>query len=409
MSYIISLVRKNKNEKLSYFKALFLGLGFMAISATWSLYNSYVPIFLKKFISSQTLIGFIMTFDNIVAITLQPYFGALSDHTHTRFGSRMPYLLIGIPVAAVFFAVIPFADNFWILVTVLIIMNLAMSLFRSPTIALMPDLTPSRLRSKANGVINLMGGLGAAIAFGPCAIIYKMNPTFPFLLLSLFMLIVLILFMLFLREPERTVQKKRLKFTRVIKDVIRTKKGNVLNVLFAIFFWFFGYSGISAFFTLYGKEFLLINEGDAAWSLMYFSIAFIIFAIPSGILASKFGRKKVIITGIIGLIITFLTLFFLRDILIIRIMLSVGGLFWACVNINSYPIIADSAGEKIGAFTGIYYFFSTIPAILSPIFVGFLIEYISYPMLFINAIVSFALALYFILKTTDTPVIGQDN
>jgi len=139
---------KNNGEKLSYSKSIFIGLGFLIITATWSLYNSFVPIFLKKFIAAESIIGVIMTLDNIAAITLQPFFGALSDNTYTRYGHRLPFILIGAPIAAIFFAVIPLANSFVLLLAVLLIMNMAMSIFRSPTIALMPDLTPPKLRRR---------------------------------------------------------------------------------------------------------------------------------------------------------------------------------------------------------------------------------------------------------------------
>ncbi|MDI3547140.1 MAG: maltose/moltooligosaccharide transporter [Halanaerobiales bacterium] len=403
MNYISSLVKDGQEDQLAYGKAIFLGLGFFIITATWSLYNSFVPIFLKGFIRSESIIGLIMTFDNIAAITLQPYFGALSDNTDSKYGHRLPFLMIGIPIAAVFFALIPFAGNFWLLLTFLIIMNLAMSVFRSPTIALMPDLTPSPLRSKANGVINFMGGIGAVLTYAVGSLLYDIHPAIPFILFALLLVGVLILYLWKLKEPTRAKERERVNIIRVIVEVFQAKDKKILFVLFAIFFWFFGYSGVEAFFTLYGKEFLGIKESAAAFSLTFFSLSFVIFAIPSGLLASKIGRKKTIIGGIIGLLVIFAGLVVIRDLLLIRLALLIGGLFWAFININSYPMVVDEAGKKIGAYTGVYYFFSTIPAILSPVFVGRLIEYFSYPVLFINSVVSFLIALVLMLKVEGRP------
>ncbi|HLV08690.1 MAG TPA: MFS transporter [Halanaerobiales bacterium] len=402
--YISSLLKKGK-EKISYPKAIFLGLGFFITSATWTLYNSFVPIFLRNFIASQTMIGFIMTFDNIAAITLQPYFGAVSDNTHSRYGHRLPFLIIGMPIAAVFYALIPFANKFWLLLCFIIIMNLAMSVFRSPIIALMPDLTPPKLRSKANGVINLMGGLGASLTFALGSILYDIHQSIPFMLFSILMVIILLLFMWKLKEPVRARTEERVNIIKVIRDIFNEENKKVLNVLLAIFFWFFGYSGVETFFTLYGKEFLMIKESAAAMSLAAFSLTFVLFAIPSGFIASNIGRRKTILAGISGLFLVFASLIYIRELLIIRIVLLVGGLFWALININSYPMVVEKAGKSIGAYTGLYYFFSTIPAILSPITVGFLIEKFGYPLLFISAVISFALAFFFMFnagaKTTE--------
>jgi len=398
--YISSLVKEG-TDRLSYFKAAFLGLGFLIVTATWTLYNSFVPIFLKNFIASETIIGFIMTFDNIAAITIQPYFGALSDKTNTRFGHRLPYLMIGIPIAAVFYGLIPFAQTLWLMLVFIVIMNFGMSVFRSPVIALMPDLTPSKLRSKANGVINFMGGVGAILAFLFGSKMYEVNPALPFVLFSALMILVLILFMFKLREPQRPTTDENVSIIRVIKDVFTADNRVVLNVLFAIFFWFFGYSAVETFFTLYGKEFLLIRESEAAMSLTFFSLTFVLFAIPSGIIATSIGRRKTILTGISGLILIFAVLIFMKDMLIIRILLFIGGIFWAMININSYPMVVEKAGENIGAYTGLYYFFSTIPAILSPVIVGFLMEHIGYIMLFISGMVSFVLAMYFMFRVRE--------
>lgn len=400
MKKINSMVKKN-GEKLSYSKSIFIGLGFLIITATWSLYNSFVPIFLKKFIEAESIIGIVMTLDNIAAITLQPVFGALSDNTHTKFGHRLPFILIGAPIAAVFFAVIPLANSLLLLLVVLIIMNLAMSIFRSPTIALMPDLTPPKLRSKGNGLINFMGGIGAVLTFLLGSYLYDIDPFLPFVLLSFLLIIIVLLYLWKLEEPAKAVKEEKINIYKVIKDIFNIENRNIFYILLAIFFWFFGYSSIETFFTLYGKEFLLIKESVAARSLMYFSASFVLFAIPSGYLSSVIGRKKTISSGITGLLFTFLALAFLRNILYINIALAIGGFFWALININSYPMIVNKAQENIGAYTGVYYFFATLPAILSPMFAGWIIQFFGYGTLFLNAVVALSIALFFMLKVKD--------
>src|SRR5690606_28486146 len=161
-------------------KTWLLGFGFFSISLTWALYNAFVPLFLEKYIASTMVIGFLMTIDNYFALFLQPWVGNRSDRTNTRFGRRMPYLLIGMPLAAVFMTLIPLHVSLITLVLFMVLMNLSMSLYRSPTVALMPDITPDAQRSKANGIINFMGGIGAVAAFGAGSILYEANQTLPF-------------------------------------------------------------------------------------------------------------------------------------------------------------------------------------------------------------------------------------
>jgi len=187
----------------SYRKTFLLGFGFFSISLLWSIYNSYIPIFLKEFSLSSLLVGFIMTFDNILAIVLQPYIGFLSDQTRTRFGRRMPFIMVGAPIAAVFFLLIPFAKSLnigWMITTILI-MNLAMAIFRAPVIALMPDTVPSQSRSKANGVVNFMGGLGALLAFLVGSKLYEINKSLPFIIGGVALVVSCLLVFVFVKEP----------------------------------------------------------------------------------------------------------------------------------------------------------------------------------------------------------------
>ncbi len=158
----------NLVEDFKYWKVYLLGLGFFGISVLWPLYNAYVPIFLKDFALPSFVIGFIMTIDNLFAIFMLPYIGTLSDQTRTRIGRRKPYILVGAPLGALFFALIPLSKDLGslaLMMFVIILMNFSMALFRSPLIAFMPDVTPSEKRSQANGIINFMGGFGALLAY----------------------------------------------------------------------------------------------------------------------------------------------------------------------------------------------------------------------------------------------------
>lgn len=150
-------------EKLDYRKTFLIGFGFFASSLAWSLYNTFVPILLKeRYIESTALIGFIMTIDNIFGVVFQPLIGQVSDRTRTRFGKRMPYIVLSVPICALAFMFIPRTTSLTAMMAVIILFNLVMSLWRSPVVALMPDLSPPILRSKANGVINMMGASAAS-------------------------------------------------------------------------------------------------------------------------------------------------------------------------------------------------------------------------------------------------------
>ncbi|MBD2869186.1 SLC45 family MFS transporter [Paenibacillus arenilitoris] len=383
-------------------KTWLLGFGFFSISITWALYNAFVPFFLEKFLTSTALIGFMMTIDNYFALFLQPWIGSRSDRTRSRFGKRMPYLLLGMPLAAVFGALIPWHTGLLTLVLFMVLMNLSMSLYRSPTVALMPDITPEGKRTQANGVINFMGGIGSIIAFGGGAFLYERHISLPFLTSSVLTLICLAILLYAIRERRDAVS-----FAPAERQSSVSFRGEwnrpTVFLLCAIFFWFLSYQGVEAFFTLYGKNHLQLTEGQASFSLAFFSLAFVLGAIPSGLLGKRFGKKRIIAIGVAGLIACFAAISFIDSLLPLRVLLIVGGLFWAMININSYPFVVSLGKEEsIGTRTGIYYLFSSLAAIASPPLMGGLIDLFGYSALFYVATGGMVVALLFLLGVRDS-------
>ncbi|MGN7762914.1 SLC45 family MFS transporter [Paenibacillus sp. 22594] len=399
-------------------KVWLLGFGFFSISITWSLYNAFVPFFLEKYVHSVALISFMMTIDNYFALFLQPWIGNRSDRTASRFGRRIPYLMIGMPLAAVLTMLIPFHTGLFTLLLFMMMMNLAMSLYRSPTVALMPDITPEPHRTKANGLINFMGGVGSILAFGAGSYLYDVSPVLPFMVAGLITLLCLFIVSRFIKEDrdgvngpavnaaaipgaERNLQLKsgsgpkgRPARISLTKQLDRT----TVWLLAAIFFWFVAYQGVETLFTLYGKHHLGLSEQAASFSLTFFSLAFVIFAIPSGWLGGRFGKKNIIILGVCGLMVVFALVGFAENVLLLRGLLLLGGMFWACININSYPyVVATGDEESIGTRTGIYYLVSSLAAITSPPLLGLLIDLTDYSILFYAATVSMAFALVCLL------------
>jgi len=376
--------------KLDYKKTLLLGFGFLGISLIWSIYNSYMPIFLREYRLPLWLVGLVMTFDNIAGITIQPYVGFLSDRTRTRFGRRMPYLMVGAPIAAVFFALIPIlhltTHVFALLIIAVIIMNIAMAIFRTPTVALMPDITPSPLRSKANGIINFMGGLGTTVAFLGGAYLYKANRGLPFYVGAALMLAATAIVLLVIREPQGYTEEatEGVGVLATIREIIGSQEKSALFILLAIFTWFIGYNAIETFWTTYGKEFLGISESSAAAMLTFVSGAFLLFALPAGFIATRFGRRRTILVGLSTMIVFILSAYFVTNLIYLRFMLVIAGIAWALININSFPMVSDIAPPgKIGSYTGLYYFFSMAAAITAPPLVGALMDLLGLRTLFL--------------------------
>lgn len=410
-------------ERVNYGKIFLLGFGFFGISIIWALYNAYVPIFLKDFALSSFIIGIVMVIDNIFAIVMLPYIGALSDKTRTKWGRRMPYIMIGAPSAALFFALIPIARRYQVLALMMgtiIFMNFFMALFRSPVIALMPDITPSRFRSQANGIINFMGGLGALFAYFGGKVLYDINYALPFYVGAALMLIANILVVLFIKEPEeyRVKEKtKKISFKETfnqsfgelkenLKDVFASQEKSLFFMLLAIFLWFIAFNSVETFFTSYAKFELGIKESTGAFMLGIFALGFMVFSIPAGFIGGKFGRKRTMSLGLIIVTAVMIIALYLglqatsskisTDFVVKAFsgLFLLGGFGWGLINVNSLPMVVDmTTEEKVGGYTGLYYFFSMAANIFAPPLSGIAIDYFGYSSLLVFATIFFVLAL----------------
>jgi maltose/moltooligosaccharide transporter len=406
--------------KLDYGKTAILGFGFFGVSIIWSIYNSYVPVFLERdFLLSATLVGFVMTLDNIAALFIQPWIGALSDRTHTRWGRRMPYIIFGAPIAAVAFAFIPFATVLPLFTLTIIVMLLAMAVFRTPVIALMPDITPSPLRSKANGVINLMGGIGAILAFFVGARLYDMGRGVPFVATAIVLLLAAAIVVWRIKEPREITELPAAEAGVLtnLRLILAARDKSALLILLAIFAWFVGYNVVETFFTLYGVNVLNIKESAASLTLGFLAVMFVLFAVPSGFIATRYGRKVTILSGIalmfllltlirvLGASVLMLPLFSVGGfaLTVLHLIMMLAGIGWALININSLPMVVDIAPQdRIGTYTGLYYFASTLAAILGPWLGGALVDLTGrdYTMIFLIAPIAFACAFLFMLGVT---------
>ncbi len=389
------------SSRLNYGKTFLLGFGFFGVSVIWGVYNAFVPIFLsEKFDLSPALIGFFMTLDNIAALFIQPPVGAWSDKLRSPLGRRIPFILVGAPITAVAFGLIPIAAVLPLFVACTSTLLLSAALWRTPVVALMPDITPSEFRSQANGIINFMGGVGTIIALQTGGMLYKMSPSFPFWLGSGLVLLAALIVYLFIEEPKEyeTAQEQPGMFAS-LKEVISDPDKSGLRILLAIFFWFIGFSAVETFFTLYAKNHLGLNEGDGATLLSVLPLFFVLAAIPSGYVAGKLGRKTTISIGLVILIIMLVLLYITpaealltgiaplplvgiplveggaRMLTLAGVLLIFGGIGWAFININSLPMIVDlTSAARIGTFTGLYYLFSTLSAIVGPNMNGWAVQ-----------------------------------
>ena len=393
--------------KLNNKRTVLVGLAFMTICAFWQVYDNVIPLILENtFNLSSTVTGAIMGIDNVLALFMLPLFGALSDKTHTRIGRRMPYILFGTIVAAVGFVVLLFAQQgesiVWFMVTLCVVL-IAMSTYRSPAVALMPDVTIKPLRSKANAIINLMGAIGGALMLGATPLLVRSGSDNYFLLfisLSAFMLIgVAVLF--FTVNENKSVSEMRKESAEFGIDEISDdtgdsgesggkskmtpdKRRSFLLILSSIFLWFMGYNAVTTGFTRYAQNVWGKDVGNAAMILMVAQIAAIISYIPVGIIATKIGRKKTILAGVVMLTAAFgASMLFLGFSYLMFVFFALAGIAWAFINVNSYPMVVEmSKGPNIGKYTGYYYLFSMAAQSVTPAFSGVFVDNFGWRTLF---------------------------
>jgi len=387
--------------KLNYKRTTIVGFAFFSICAFWQLYDSIVPLILKNtFEIGDTVAGIIMALDNILALFMLPLFGALSDRTSTRIGKRMPYIIGGTALAVISMNFLPYGDNsvnLTLFVTALLVTLVAMSTYRSPAVALMPDVTPKPLRSKANAIINLMGAIGGAFTLVVISLLVpdtgKPDYSPLFFIVSAVMVISVAVLVIFIDENRLVAEMQEInghetdtdeKGSDSDKALPKDVRKSLIFILLSIFFWFMAYNAVTTAFSKYAQSFLGIAGGGFAANLLVATAAAVVSYIPVGFIASKIGRKKTILIGIVMLFVSFSAAFFFTSYHpLITIILALVGSGWAAINVNSYPMVVEMAkGSNVGKYTGYYYTFSMAAQILTPILSGALLEHVGYRTLF---------------------------
>lgn len=416
--------------KLNTKRTVLVGFAFLSICAFWQLYDALVPLILNTtFKLSESISGFIMAADNVLALFLLPFFGGLSDRCNSRLGRRRPFILFGTVAAVCLMMALPLLDNSYyaeprlykliLFVVCLGLLLVAMGTYRSPAVALMPDVTPKPLRSKGNAIINLMGAVGGVVYLIVAGILYSSSRTegldhinyfAAFAIIAVVMLLALFILLFFVNEPKLVREQEEYEKAHP-EEVLTVKKEDsdkqvmpkevkrsLAFLLVSIALWFIGYNGVTTWFSTYAKRMWQMEAGDSALCLTVATVGAIISYIPVGSIASKIGRKRTIKFGVVLLASCFAagfvyTLFFNTFSPILFVIFALVGVAWASINVNSLPMVVEMcSGADVGKFTGLYYTFSMFAQIITPIVAGFLLEHIGYKILFIYAAVFVALA-----------------
>ncbi|MCK5130127.1 MAG: MFS transporter [Clostridiales bacterium] len=396
--------------KINVKNTILVGLAFMTISAFWQLYEFKIPLILKNtFEISDTWAGFIMSLDNIIALFMLPLFGVLSDRTHTKIGRRKPYIIFGTLASVILMMLIPYAaqtTQVTFFIVALGFLLISMATYRSPAVALMPDITPKPLRSKGNAIINLMGAVGGAIILLLISLLSSKNTDplttnhWPIFIAAAIIMVVGVLILIFTVNEPKLVKKmhkdsaamgldiedvddisKPVKAKNIAKEKLPNDvRKSMRLLLISIALWFIGYNAVTTAFSKYSVVRLGMTESQASLILMVAIVTATIAFIPVGIISSKVGRRKSILFGIVLLTTVFATASLYTSYSpLMFVSFSLAGIGWATINVNSLPMVLEmSKNASVGEYTGYYYTFSMAAQVITPIASGALLQYVGY-------------------------------
>ncbi len=459
--------------KLNYKRTILVGFAFFLISAFWQAYDAIVPLILTNhFGLPQTASGAVMSLDNILAVFMLPIFGALSDKVNTKYGKRTPFILFGTIAAVIAFVSLTFIDNYQLskviaagvpemqqgalsaeefsalvrettvkltienplpligFIATLLVVLIAMATFRSPAVALMPDVTVKPLRSKGNAIINLTGTAGGILVlvlgmvFATSKNLYMQYTPYVIAVVSI-MLTGLIIFLLTVKEKkwaaEMEEESLRLGLEEAPDEDGNTDKRklskpelkSLLLILASVALWYIGYNSITSKYSVYATNVLGF---DYNLTLIIAQAAAIVSYIPVGIIASKVGRRKTILAGVAMLAGAFLAGNFITPSspeLLMYPVFILAGMGWATINVNSFPMVVELArGGDVGKYTGYYYTASMAAQIVAPILSGILYDAFTMRIMFFTfgtTFVAFSFITMFFVKHGDAKPIQSKS
>lgn len=408
--------------KLNTKRTIYIGFAFFTILMLWQVYNFYCPLFLE-YLLDQTfgvsnysyIVGVVMALDNILALFMLPLFGVISDKTSSCLGKRMPYIVTGTIISLLLFPLISvfyIKHSFWGVVILMGLILIAMNVYRAPAVALMPDVTPKPLRAKANAIINFIGYIGAIVGTLLTMVFNKKSAggeivanvtIWPFIIVSIFMIVALVVLVLKIRENKIVESMKEemelgetLSETNEVvtndKPLGKRDKVNLWLLIVSVFLWYFAFNAIETFGSTYANEILNTDKWGMVTTVL--AISSLLTFLPCTKLVEKVGRKYSIMIGLILMIVALAVAIFMTNIWVLCGLFAVAGIGWALINVCSYPMFVELASSgKVGKFTGYYYSASQIAQSITPIAIGVVLSTIGYKAFFPYALLFMSLAL----------------
>jgi maltose/moltooligosaccharide transporter len=301
---------------------------------------------------------------------------------------------------------IPRAPGFWLLFLATMMVNVGGAVFNSAGYALIPDITPPPLRSRANGIINVMGGLGALIAFFVLSGLYRRSRTLPFDLAAIGIVASLAVILLAVRERRVSLLYRAASDPVAVGRMLPAMRAaahrpdrTIVLLMFGALAWVAAVNGVQNMFTRYGIHHLGLDPSGATFLLGFFALAFIAFAVPAGIIGDRIGRLWAIRLGLAGVLAVFVAVSSMRDPILYRVALGAGGACWSLVTVNAYPLLMDYVpAQQAGAYTGLYGAVVALAGLIAPPLYGLVVDTWGFGVFFVPGVIFLALGLLCALR-----------
>lgn len=397
-------------------RTLLVTLPFAGALAFWQAYDGIIPLILRDtFHLGDTLAGAVMALDNVCALFLLPFFGSISDRCHSRLGRRTPFILVGSLLAALLIPLLAVADQMRSLpffFTVLCFVLVVLSSYRSPCVALMPDVTPRPIRAKADAFNSLMAAASGVVILISISLavpdVEHPNYMPVFLIISAIIILCTVLFAVFFRE-KKAVEKMHTESLAMgiseadmdasdeggkEKETDAVVRRSLLGILLCVFFYFMASNAVTSAFSKYASQVWGAGGGSFANFQLVATMVTLISYMPMANISCRIGRKLTTYIGIglmcFGGFCIFMTQGYSP---LIYVFVSISGVGMGTVATTIYPMIMEVASEKTtGRYTGYYYTASMSAQIITPILSGAVMEFIGYRYLYLYAIVCALLA-----------------
>ena len=357
--------------------SLLLAGGNFVIGAVAPLYDSYVPPLLQRHLGSSSLIGAAMGIDNVLALCLVPFIGSLSDATRTRLGRRVPFLLVALPFTAIALAAIPYADRYGLaaLLLAMIVVDIALAVWRAPFLALLAELVPSVHRPRTEGILGVAMCLGAMLVLGGARSLSAGHPELPFVLAAVLVAAVWLIYAAALREPAHVeVEGPRpiaVSPLRALRETLTSSRAMALRFFGACLLFNMAFQSFSSWFTLHGSERFNTTVADASLGFIAVAVSTLVGSIPAGWLGARFGRRRMALVGLAGMTLACVALHFAPTLTAAVAMLFVFGLSWSIPLANLIPMALElGSTARAGVLAGAFLLVQSTAGIIGPAAVG---------------------------------------